>query len=596
MAFLSTIKTKYSTSSRDQKQTQHCYSSDPDKLELVVKHKHTSKTGEHEPTSKYPDARLVDIFKEENVRKVLIEGGTGIGKTSLCLSISKDWENEEQFKVLLLLSLPEKRIAAPGSLHELIRVLQGVENVPATIADNIERTNGKGVLVVADGGDELDGPEYLESFLCDLLFGHILELASIIVTSRPSYSHWLCEKGRFDRLLSIHGFDDWSIRQYIKRDFIDKQQEPDGLLETVDSNPLINSMCRIPLNCATLCHLWRTDFRKRKLLTTMTELCTKMIFNIVLHSIKKVDKCRSISHLPIVGSLPEELKSSWWDLCQLAFQTVQKPQQINLSQLFKSNTLVKFGLVEIINEAKCDFLHPVIQEYLAALHVANLYHSLDTPMQDQLIRSMGTQVTNFWRFLFGICRSNLALLECAIQSLSKLRCLICHCAFEAKNSMVDKKAIELLSTESDSKDFGDPKTSHDCEAILYVIKQMRTIGSDAKLELNFKNCDFKEQQLQDLVEILTHDSKIKVKSLDLSNKVDLPSRKVAKLFNNANKALTAFRTLEILTHIEMTILSQACHMHATRLSRYNNLVTRLHCHCSKSTSLWQPCVAIASPM
>ena len=558
MAFSSTIKTKYSTSNHDQKQTPLHYSSQPVKFELVVKHKPTSTTGEYEPTSNYyPDAHLVDIFKKEKDRKVLIEGGTGIGKTTFCSSISKDWENEEQFKVLLLLSLHEKRIAAPRSLPELIQVLKGVENVSASIADDIKKTNGEGVLIVADGWDELDAPQCSESFLCDLLFGRILELASIIVTSRPSYSHWLCEKGCFDRLLSICGFDDMSIEQYInlKLDFTNNQQESDCLLETVtvDSNPLLNSMCHIPLNCATLCDLWRTESRKQKLLTTMTELCTKMILNIVLRSIKKVDKPGSISHhdLPIVGSLPEELRSSWWDLCQLAFQTVQKSQHIDLSQFFKSNRLVKFGLVEIINKAKCDFLHPVIQEYLAALHVANLCHSRDTPIQDQLIQSVGTQVTNFWRFLFGICgqsktSSNLALLECAIQSLSKLRCLICHCAFEAKNSMVNKKAIELLSTKSDSKDFGDPKTSHDCEAILYVIKQMRTIGSDAKLELNFKNCDFTKQQLRDLAEILTHD-KIKVKRLDLSDKVKLPSKKVADLFNNANKALTAFQTLEILS-------------------------------------------------
>ena len=547
MEFLSTIKTKYCTSSHDQKQNPPCYSSELVKLELVMKHKPTSKRGEHEPTSKCPDAQLVpysDIFekeKEQVVRRVLIEGGAGIGKTTFCLSISEDWAKGElfqdnHFKVLLLLSLHEKRIAAPRSLPELIQILQGVENVSA---DDIKEKNGEDVLIIADGWDELDAPECSQSFLCNLLFGHILELASIVVTSRPSYSDWLCKKGRFDRLLSIRGFDDGSIRQYIRLNCTDNQQESDRLLEIVDGNPQIKSMCHIPLNCATLCRL----SREPKLSTTTTELCSKMVWNVVHHSINKADKDGSLDS---VESLSEEFKSSWWDLCQLAFQTIQRIR-IDLSQ-FRSNIimLMKFGLVEIMdmNEVKCDFLHPAFQEYLAAFHV---YHSPDT---HKLIRSLDIkQITMFWRFLFGICgqsNSNLALLECAIQLLSKfddLKCLICHCAFEAKNSEIDEKAIKALGTP---KHFGDPQASHDCEAILYVIEKMRKYNLDAQLELNFKECDFKEQQLCSLMKILAN-NKIKVKSFDLSNQFNLPNKIVADLFNNANEALTAFESLEKLS-------------------------------------------------
>ena len=562
--FLTAIKTKYSSSSNDQKQYLPHYSSEPIKLELVVKkreRKSSTKGGEYKPTSTCPDTHLVpysDILfkkeKEQVIRRVLIEGGAGIGKTTFCLSISEGWANKnlfKEFKVLLLLPLHEKRIAASSSLAELIETLQGTKNSSDSIANSIKKTNGEDVLLVADGWDELSAPESSGTFLHDLLFGSVLNLASIIVTSRPSHSDWLYKNGCFDRLLSIRGFDDGSIRQY----FIDRQQKSNCLLKTVDSNPLIKSMCRIPLNCASLYHLWCTESRKGKLLTTMTELCTKMIWNVVLHSIKKADKYefQTISHLPIVERLPEELKSSWWDLCRLAFQTIQKSQQITLSQSKSNNMLVMFGLVEIVNEAKCVFLCPAFQEYLAALHVANQYYSPDTHMQDQWIQSLGKQLTEFWRFLFGSCGqygSNLALLERAIQLLSKfdhLRCLICHCAFEAKNSVIDAKAIEALSTQSGSKHLGDPKTTHDCQAILYVIEQ---VESDAQLELNFKHCheNFKKQQLCDLVKVLTKENnKIKVKSFDFSNKSNLPSKKVAKLFNEANRELTAFRTLEKLS-------------------------------------------------
>jgi GTPase SAR1 family protein len=553
--FLPSIKNKYSNrpSSHGEKQYPPRYSSKSVKLQLVVKERE-----EHSPTD---ILTYTDIFKKEKEQKVLIEGGAGIGKTTFCLSISEDWANGklfQEFKVFLLLPLHEKRIAATKSLAELIEALQGTENLSDSIAASIMKTEGEGVLLVADGWDELEAPECSSSFLHSLLFGCVLNRASIIVTSRPSHSEWLFTEGCFNRILSIRGFDNSSIRQYIRLDFTDNPRKSDRLLEIVDCNPLIESMCQIPLNCATLCHLWRTKSQE-KFPTTMTELCTKIIWNVVRHSIKKADDDGSTSHLDIVESLPDELKSPWWDLCRLAFQTIQQIR-INLSQFKSNNMLIKFGLVEIVNEvmskAKCDFLHQAFLEYLAAFYVANQCRSSDTHtiIQDQLIRSLDKQkqnITMFWRFLFGITcgksNSNLALLEHAILSLSKsdhLRCLICHCAFEANNSIVDKKTIEALSTQSDSKHFGDPQTTHDFKAILYVIQQMRKVESDAKLELNFNNCNFKEQQLHDLAKILTNGNKMKVKNLDLSNKYHLPNKKIANLFN---KAATAFQSLEKLS-------------------------------------------------
>ena len=123
--FLTSIKDKYSNrpSGRDQKIYLPRYSSESLKLELVVK-----KREEYDTTSNCPNTdikQLVpysDIFKkgkEQVVRRVLIEGGAGIGKTTFCLTISEDWANEElfqDFEVLLLLPLCEKRILPPGLL------------------------------------------------------------------------------------------------------------------------------------------------------------------------------------------------------------------------------------------------------------------------------------------------------------------------------------------------------------------------------------------------------------------------------------------------------------------------------------------------
>ena len=584
--FLTSIKNSYCNwfISHGQKQYPPRYSNELVKLELVIKERE-----EYDPTSNCPDTKptqLVpysDIFKKEKeqiIRKVLIEGGAGIGKTTFCISVSEDWANEklfQEFEVLLFLPLHQKKITAASSLSELIEILQGAENV--FVVDYIKKRKGEGVLIIADGWDELGAAECSPgTFLQDLLFGDVLNLASIIVTSRPSHSDWLCASGCIDRLLSIRGFDDANIGQYIRLDFTNDQQKSDNILETIECNPLIKKMCCIPLNCATLCDLWRTNSHKGILPTTMTELCTKMILNVVLHSIKKIGRYSRISHLSSIESLPEELNSLWWDLCRFAFHKIQK-LQISLSKL--NSDIVTIGLVEVVSHRQfksLHFLHPVFQEYLAALHVAN--HCPDTQDEQlQLIRSLdikkfGKHFTMFWRFFFGICghsTNNLTLnfMELVIQSLSKfdhLRSLICHCAFEARNSAIDKEAIKALSTPSGSKHFGDPYSTHDCDAILYVANKMGSLA--AALELNF-SCHFKEQQLRDLRKLLTNKhNKLKVKNLDLSGN-NLQDKKVANLFR---RALTAFKSLEKLSLRKNKIGKRGVTATMTALASLNCLI------------------------
>ena len=42
-----------------------------------------------------------------------------------------------------------------------------------------------------------------------------------------------------------------------------------SLLEQLENNPLVDSVCSVPLNCTIVCHLWRT--LEEALPTTMTD-------------------------------------------------------------------------------------------------------------------------------------------------------------------------------------------------------------------------------------------------------------------------------------------------------------------------------------
>ena len=68
-----------------------------------------------------------DLFKIEEgkkpVRKLIVEGNAGIGKTTLCTMLTEEWANGEiltQFDCVLLLPLRDQLVASASSLSDLM--------------------------------------------------------------------------------------------------------------------------------------------------------------------------------------------------------------------------------------------------------------------------------------------------------------------------------------------------------------------------------------------------------------------------------------------------------------------------------------------
>ena len=504
-------------------------------LELVVKSEgeHFLSEAKHIPIG-YENLLT---SKKGTVKRVLVEGGAGTGKTTLCVSFSKGWANGDLFQeydLLLLLPLHEERVASVSSLSELIDFLKVNVN-SQVIASCFQQNNGRGVLLVADGWNELHESKRLEGlFLHNLLFGDTLSLASIIVTSRPSASAPLHQSSFVDRFIEIRGFNEKSIKQYIQSKFSNDRQIADNVLEQLDHNPLVQSICTNPLSCTGICHLNHTcDVFP----STMTDLCTKIILKILCHNLGKTDTHTSVSSLPEIDALPEYVRDSWWRLCKLAFQSIEK-SRVDLSQFQSFQYGIEvIGLVEYIPEGNgmsLHFLHPCYHEYLAALHLVR------QPAINQLQGLETIKFRQSWKYFFGLCsqQDHKSILKHAIQTLSKddhSKCLLCQCAFEANTPDVTAEVIKSLGTQGSSNTlihFGDPSNAHDCDAILYIIASMQGSECD-RMVINFKACSLNAKQITKLTDILsTKSGKLQVKDLDLSDN-NLPDESVADLFNRA---------------------------------------------------------------
>ena len=75
------------------------------------------------------------------VRKVLVEGDAGIGKTTLCISFSEDWANGklfQQFELVLLLPLRMKVVALVSSFPELLKLLHSSSRLCELVTTHFE--------------------------------------------------------------------------------------------------------------------------------------------------------------------------------------------------------------------------------------------------------------------------------------------------------------------------------------------------------------------------------------------------------------------------------------------------------------------------
>ena len=502
-----------------------------------------------------------DILKakdgKKTVRKVLVEGDAGIGKTTLCTAVSEDWANKklfQEFDILLLLPLRQKRVASAGSLLDLLKLLHSSKKVCEIVSEYIEEEEEK-VLIIADGWDELSGEDRSEgSFLYELLFSEFSSL-SVIVTSRPYASAPLHDLPCIDQFVEVHGFSKDNIKEFIQCEFANDRTKGSGLLEQLEGNPLIESVCSVPLNCAIVCHLWH--HLKGALPTTMSELYTKIILNVILRNIQKIPKYESIPSLPHFDALPEGLRQPWSDLCEIAFQTLHEDKiafshqdlnrKFSRQGLSLSEEILCFGLLQSAESILVDghgvsfhFLHLTFQEYLAALYLVR------QPPDKQLQRCQsyaGLERFNMvWRFFFGI---SFRVYKQPVDSnvLEKLvdtyfyGLQLFHFAFEANHRSTD---ILVTSKIKYMYRYGlsgyiefYAHTTFDYAAAFYVIDNLQDCRD---ICIDLPSCGLGDKQIAALATALAGEHrKLQVLFMNLScNK--LTDQSVADLFDRASPA------------------------------------------------------------
>ncbi len=452
-------------------------------------------------------------------KRILIVGEAGTGKSTLCAVITEDWASGklfQEFLIVLLLPLNQKDVISAKNLSELIRnVCKFDDDTCSTIEIYLKQNKKENILIIADGWNEYCESNSQENhFLHHLLFGDLLPSSTltVVLTSRPD-SVPQQFSGRF---ITLQGFNEKAIKSYIQMEFSSKQAKLHHIKKQLESNPLMGSMCTVPLNLAMICNFCKSH--DDPLPSNLPEIYEKLVWNLVQFKINSTKKRGRALRLTNCRDLPKELQHTWSHLCEIAFEKC-RASSFQVDPAFAlSSKIETFGLLKSVfsgrDEVILSFLHPAIGHYLAISHL------MTQPQSTQLeaIKSMHQVAPMFCRSYLSMNKNaSYDIIREVVQKLSKVHHSsndLCLLSYESRNETVDQEVVHSLRIPGTSLKLHS-HNAYESEAMIHVLEK---IQQKCTVEINFQNCKLKSAQVSRLASILDSRSRFtQVKGLDLSN-------------------------------------------------------------------------------
>ena len=196
----------------------------------------------------------------QNMKCIFIEGAPGVGKSTFALEVCRMQEKLETYSLVILLRLREPYVQSI-ILLDVRGLFNQKADIQHTVAEEVCACEGKNVLFVLDGFDELPSNLRKESFLVDLIQGKHLPECTVLVTSRPSATadlHFSC-KFQIQKHIEIIGFTHEHIEEYAHSMLSDQPDVLQDFLKYISNNPAIHGMMYIPLNSAIVLEIYKAN-------------------------------------------------------------------------------------------------------------------------------------------------------------------------------------------------------------------------------------------------------------------------------------------------------------------------------------------------
>ena len=335
-----------------------------------------------------------DVFgmlKENKDVMIIVEGSPGIGKTTFCLKLAKEWANQSssaasfpEFELVLLLKCRD----IDGDLTEAITEQLFPKDLSKDAREGFSRflediENQERVLIILDGLDEL--AEKSKHYVDDLLHRKRWACCYVLATTRQEKGIEVRKQPEFvfNLFLQIEGFTEEDSFEYIRRHFKigDPEHSSKGekLIEEIKENELLRDLQENPLNLLLLCIVY--EDHEGKLPSSRTNLYQV----IVLCLLRRYCARHNVKASKEDMDLEKQFKRDIRCLGKLAWNCLLNDRhsffEKELEELESRNEKLvarRLGFVykeESLKVLKPQheycFLHKSFQEFLAASYVAH---------------------------------------------------------------------------------------------------------------------------------------------------------------------------------------------------------------------------------
>ena len=324
----------------------------------------------------------------EDKKVILIEGGPGMGKSTLAINICKRWAEGkllQAYEAVILLPLREKAIQEAKNLGELLLILD--DEMRKDLSKEIVLNNGEKICFICEGFDELPFHLRTSSLVASLI--QQLPKCTVVYTSRPEACGGL--RSVITRVIAIDGFKEESVDGYISKTFVNivnGKEMASKLKSEIKRNDWIRRILYIPINVAIVCLIF---YHFSVLPDTLTQLYTLLYLRLILrHITTRTPNLSQVNQLSSLNDLPPDVSEQFSQVCFVAYNGM-----LNGQAIFSSQDLINMEVAEtnlnglglllitptfsVYGRGKSySFLHLTLQEFSAAWYLSKL------PPEEQL--------------------------------------------------------------------------------------------------------------------------------------------------------------------------------------------------------------------
>lgn len=476
-----------------------------------------------------PPVQLKDILAlDDDSRKVvLIEGGPGIGKSTLAWDVCQKWKEGQlfqEFKLVNFIDLQDPRIKSAKSLADIL--FAGSEERRVATAKLIKAHEGKGVLFVIDGWDEAGLGR--DSFIHKLVFvPDELELpySTLLITSRPQGANELYQVA--SSKMEIVGFSPCVLSQFFQ-EALKEDPNMQAFQDQLKQLTIINNMCYVPLNATIVVKILGQNIVN----CSSDEVLSTLIWCYVYRHLTK--KSTSGGHIPDIKPLdkiPPQVQIAFLKVCVLAYKAskmltpILHREDLETYQLSLDDTLGLMQCVQGIRSEACHFVHGSVQMFLAAMQIPKFR----LPPQVQLLPKLrGCEIGHVFQH-----NEYWTSLTCEEEDMKQQMKELIFCLYKDRDPSVCSFVALLLDGHLDlgwvSLNFAD------CQCIGYFIRCV-CFNSKRALRVTLSGCSLDEHSFDGLLsELSAHQhSHTVLGSLDLDLTTNLINGNRLHLLVNNN--------------------------------------------------------------